>query len=105
MKKFFFAIAAMVLCLEIVPAAADLAELEKKFADSVVKVAFELKYDEKGVGTASITLFTTGEKMNLVFMGEKINVIAVVSSDVLVKICSALDCTMDDIVEIIPFDN
>ena len=26
---------------------------------------------------------------------------AVVSSDVLVKICSALDCTMDDIVEII----
>jgi len=27
---------------------------------------------------------------------------AVVSSDVLVKICSALGCTMDDIVEIIP---
>ena len=27
---------------------------------------------------------------------------AVVSSDVLIKICSALDCTMDDIVEIIP---
>lgn len=27
---------------------------------------------------------------------------AVVSSDVLVKICSALDCTMDDIVDIIP---
>lgn len=27
---------------------------------------------------------------------------AVVSSDVLVKICSALSCTMDDIVEIIP---
>lgn len=26
---------------------------------------------------------------------------AVVSSDVLVKICSALDCTMDDIVEIV----
>ena len=26
---------------------------------------------------------------------------AVVSSDVLVKICTALDCTMDDIVEII----
>ncbi len=26
---------------------------------------------------------------------------AVVSSEVLVKICSALDCTMDDIVEII----
>lgn len=26
----------------------------------------------------------------------------VISSDVLVKICSALDCTMDDIVEIIP---
>ena len=26
---------------------------------------------------------------------------AVVSSDVLIKICSALDCTMDDIVEII----
>ena len=26
----------------------------------------------------------------------------VVSSDVLVKICSALGCTMDDIVEIIP---
>jgi len=27
---------------------------------------------------------------------------AVVSSDVLVKICSALECTMDDIVEIVP---
>ena len=27
---------------------------------------------------------------------------AVVSSDVLVKICSALSCTMDDIVEIVP---
>ena len=26
---------------------------------------------------------------------------AVVSSDVLVKICSALECTMDDIVEIV----
>ena len=30
---------------------------------------------------------------------------AVVSSDVLVKICTALDCTMDDIVEIIPDNN
>lgn len=27
---------------------------------------------------------------------------AIVSSDVLVKICTALECTMDDIVEIIP---
>lgn len=27
---------------------------------------------------------------------------AVVSSEVLVKICSALGCTMDDIVEIVP---
>ena len=27
---------------------------------------------------------------------------AIVSSDVLVKICTALNCTMDDIVEIIP---
>ena len=27
---------------------------------------------------------------------------AVVSSDILVKICTALNCTMDDIVEIIP---
>lgn len=27
---------------------------------------------------------------------------AVISSDVLVKICTALNCTMDDIVEIIP---
>ena len=27
---------------------------------------------------------------------------AVVSSDVLVKICTALDCKMDDIVEIVP---
>ena len=27
---------------------------------------------------------------------------AVVSSDVLVKICTALNCTMDDIVEIMP---
>lgn len=27
---------------------------------------------------------------------------ATVSSDVLVKICTALDCTMDDIVEIVP---
>ena len=27
---------------------------------------------------------------------------AVISSDVLVKICTALDCTMDDIVEIVP---
>lgn len=27
---------------------------------------------------------------------------AVVSSDVLVKICTALSCTMDDIVEIVP---
>lgn len=27
---------------------------------------------------------------------------AVVSSEVLVKICSALNCTMDDIVEIVP---
>ena len=27
---------------------------------------------------------------------------AVVSSEVLVKICAALECTMDDIVEIIP---
>lgn len=30
---------------------------------------------------------------------------AVVSSDVLVKICTALNCTMDDIVEIVPFVN
>lgn len=30
---------------------------------------------------------------------------AVVSSDVLVKICTALGCTMDDIVEIIPDNN
>ena len=29
---------------------------------------------------------------------------AVVSSDVLVKICTALDCTLDDIVEIVPND-
>jgi DNA-binding Xre family transcriptional regulator len=27
---------------------------------------------------------------------------ATISSDVLVKICTALNCTMDDIVEIIP---
>ena len=27
---------------------------------------------------------------------------AIVSSDVLVKICTALNCTMDDIVEIVP---
>ena len=27
---------------------------------------------------------------------------AVVSSDVLVKICAALDCTVDDIMEIVP---
>lgn len=27
---------------------------------------------------------------------------AVVSSDILVKICTALECTMDDIVEIVP---
>lgn len=27
---------------------------------------------------------------------------AVVSSEVLVKICTALNCTMDDIVEIVP---
>lgn len=27
---------------------------------------------------------------------------AIVSSDILVKICTALDCTMDDIVEIVP---
>ena len=27
---------------------------------------------------------------------------ATVSSDVLVKICTALDCTMDDILEIVP---
>ena len=30
---------------------------------------------------------------------------AVVSSDVLVKICTALDCTMDDIVEIVSDEN
>lgn len=30
---------------------------------------------------------------------------AIVSSDVLVKICSALDCTMNDIVDIIPDKN
>ena len=30
---------------------------------------------------------------------------AVVSSDVLVKICTALDCTVDDIFEIIPDTN
>ena len=30
---------------------------------------------------------------------------AVVSSDVLVKICTALNCTMDDIVEIVPEKN
>ena len=29
---------------------------------------------------------------------------ATVSSDVLVKICTALDCTLDDIVEIVPKD-
>lgn len=29
---------------------------------------------------------------------------AVVSSDVLIKICTALECTMDDIVEIVPDD-
>ena len=30
---------------------------------------------------------------------------AVVSSDVLVKICTALGCTMDDIIEIVPDNN
>ena len=30
---------------------------------------------------------------------------AVVSSEILVKICAALDCTIDDIVEIIPPKN
>ncbi len=30
---------------------------------------------------------------------------ATVSSDVLVKICTALECTMDDIVEIIPTED
>ena len=30
---------------------------------------------------------------------------ATISSDVLVKICTALECTMDDIVEIIPSTN
>ena len=30
---------------------------------------------------------------------------AVVSSDVLVKICAALDCTVDDIMEIVPNEN
>ena len=30
---------------------------------------------------------------------------AVVSSEVLVKICTALECTMDDIVEIIPVND
>ena len=30
---------------------------------------------------------------------------ATVSSDVLVKICTALGCTMDDIVEIVPNNN
>ena len=30
---------------------------------------------------------------------------ATVSSDVLVKICTALECTLDDIVEIIPESN
>ena len=30
---------------------------------------------------------------------------ATVSSDVLVKICTALNCTMDDIVEIVPGKN
>ena len=30
---------------------------------------------------------------------------AVVSSEVLVKICTALGCTMDDIVEIVPDNN
>ena len=30
---------------------------------------------------------------------------ATVSSDVLVKICTALECTMDDIVDIIPLAN
>ena len=30
---------------------------------------------------------------------------ATVSSDVLVKICTALDCTLDDIVEIVPEKN
>ncbi len=30
---------------------------------------------------------------------------ATISSDVLVKICTALDCTMDDIVEIIPTED
>ena len=29
---------------------------------------------------------------------------ATVSSDVLVKICTALDCTVDDIMEIVPSD-
>lgn len=30
---------------------------------------------------------------------------AVVSSDILVRICTALNCTMDDIVEIVPEKN
>ena len=29
---------------------------------------------------------------------------AVVSSDVLVKICTALECTVDEIMEIVPFE-
>lgn len=29
---------------------------------------------------------------------------ATISSDILVKICTALECTMDDIVEIVPND-
>jgi DNA-binding Xre family transcriptional regulator len=30
---------------------------------------------------------------------------AVVSSEVLVKICTALECTVDEIMEIVPQDN
>ena len=30
---------------------------------------------------------------------------ATVSSDVLVKVCTALDCTMNDIVEIVPYND
>ena len=58
------------------------------FSSLAAKKLFELLISVQGIGPkAGIAILSLAE--------------AVVSSDVLVKICTALDCTMDDIVEIV----
>ena len=67
-----------------------MAEIYKKFFKILIDRDMKKKELAEKAGISIATITKMGKEG------------AVVSSDVLVKICAALDCTMDDIVDIVP---